>query len=612
MAQFREQRSVASGEQQQLTNDTARAAALPTRTTRVWQKLALVLVAVGVVPLFIAAYVIADNDANRLAASARAYHLAIAEVAIGEVRGLVARSLAEARALGQILARSDTPGERRESLARAQLLAAELVDGVAVYDPSGERIMVLRTSNSATGLPWTPPEALSEAARATALKSYGATEHIVAGRALLELTVAAWTEGATTPYAFLAVVVDLAPLSGLVKGLALRHFDDPRRVRLLDAQLRVVAAAPEASELGVSLRGAPATAGIAAADAAPFSRDIAYTVDYGDDDAAVIGALVPLPELGWAALVEESQAEAYAGVAATWRTAALVGLIVAVLSIVLALIVGRRMARPIEAMAQATSRVAGGDFEVRVAVRGRDEIAATGTAFNAMAKGLGDYRTRLVDETRARENLSRFLSPEVVERIVKGREALTLGGERREITVMFADVVGFTTLADEREPEVAVAILNELFTIVTEIVFQHGGVIDKFIGDCAMAIWGAPTTHADDAARAVRAAESILRWLEVGNAKWRKQIGRDIQLAIGIHTGPAVVGNIGSEKRMEYTAIGDAVNIAARLERLARPGQILMTRETMQRVGDEFVSQSIGTYDLVGRARPSEIFVLAE
>ncbi len=577
--------------------------------TRVWQKLALILFAVGVLPLLIAAYVIADNDANRLAASARAYHLAIAEVALGEVRGLVARALAEARALGQILARADTPVDRRESLARAQLLAAELVDAVAVYDPSGKRIMVLRTAGDGAGLPWTPAEALSDAARAQALKGYGAVDHVVAGRALLELTVPAWTEGAATPYAFLAVAVDLAPLSGLVKGLALRHFDDPRRVRLLDAELRVVAAA---GDLGGSLRDAPATSGIAAADTTPFVRDIAYTVDYTIDDEAVIGALVPLPELGWAALVEESQAEAYAGVAATWRTAALVGIVVAVLSIVIALVVGRRMARPIEAMAKATSRVAGGDFEVRVPVRGHDEIAATGTAFNAMAKGLGDYRLRLVDETRARENLSRFLSPEVVERIVKGREALSLGGERREVTVMFADVCGFTTLADEREPEVAVAILNELFTIITEIVFQHGGVIDKFIGDCAMAIWGAPTNHADDAARAVRAAEAILRWLEVGNVKWRKQVGRDIQLAIGIHTGPAVVGNIGSEKRMEYTAIGDAVNIAARLERLARPGQILMTRETMQRVGDEFVSQSIGTYDIVGRARPSEIFVLAE
>jgi len=584
---------------------------------RLWHKLALALVAVGLLPLLVAAFVIADGDAKRLAESARAYHLAIAEVALGEVRGLVARALAETRALGQVLARSDAPAERREALARAQLLGAELVDVVAVYDPHGKRIMVMRTggdglaAGEATSQRWVPPELLTEETRATAVaRGHSARDVVEAGAMTLELIVPAWNEAsAKAPYAFLAVAVDLAPLSSLVKGLALRHFDDPRRVRLLDAELRIIASA-DASEIGTSLRGSAALADVTGS--APFSREIAYTLDYEAAGEARIGALVPLTELGWAALVEEAQSEAYAGVAATWRTAAQVGIVVALLAFGLALLVGRRMARPVEAMADATTRVAGGDFDVRVAVRGRDEIATTAGAFNLMAESLGSYREQLVEETRVRGNLSRFLSPEVVERIVKGREALALGGERREITVMFADVVGFTALADEVQPEIAVAILNELFTIVTEIVFQHGGVIDKFIGDCAMAMWGAPEMRDDDARRAVRAAEAILRWLEVGNAKWRKQIGRDIELAIGIHTGFAVVGNIGSEKRMEYTAIGDAVNIAARLERLARPGQILMTRETISRVGDEFSSRSIGTYDIIGRARPSEIFVLAD
>ncbi len=579
--------------------------------TRLWHKLALTLLGVGILPLFVAAYVIADGDAQRLADSARAYHLAIAEVALGEVRGLVARALAETRALGLLLARSDVPAERREALARAQLLAAELVDVVAVYDPWGKRIMVMRATGDG-GVRWSPREELTAAVRAEAVaRGHGARGVLADGQMALELIVPAWSEGAEprTAYAFLAVAVDLAPLSGLVRGLALRHFDDPRRVRLVDADLRVIASA-NAAELGTSLRDSQAMSDVVGSQ--PFAREIAYTLDYETADEALVGALVPLPELGWAALVEESQSEAYAGVAATWRTAALVGVVVALLALVLALLVGRRLARPVEAMAAATKRVAEGNFEVRVAVTGRDEIATTAGAFNRMAESLGSYRERLVEETRVRDNLSRFLSPEVVERIVKDRAALTLGGERREITVMFADVVGFTALADECQPEVAVAILNELFTIITEIVFQHGGIIDKFIGDCAMAIWGTPEAHDDDARRAVRAAEATLRWLEVGNAKWRKQIGRDIELAIGIHTGPAVVGNIGSEKRMEYTAIGDAVNIAARLERLARPGQILMTRETISRVGDEFLSRSIGTYDIIGRARPSEIFVLAE
>lgn len=575
---------------------------------RVWHKLALILVAIGLLPVLLGAWLIAEGDARRIAEGARAYHLATAEVALGEARSLVARALTETRALGELIARSDEPPERREVLMRAQLVAAELVDDMAVYDARGARVMVLRTSPDRER--WTPPEGIGPAQIEAATRDGRVLLGVARsprGSMLLDLLVPAWR--GDTLHALMVVAIDLSPLSRLVADLGRRHFDAPERVRLIDSELRVIAGAyPEA--LGRSLAGTELLASVTGPR--PFERDIAYTVDYRQGDVDLIGAVVPLPELGWAAIVEEDQAEAYAAVYATWRTAAVVGAVVALLAMVIALVLGRRLARPVEAMAAATARVADGDFSVRVPVTRGDEIGATAAAFNRMARDLGGYRDRLVGETRARENLSRFLSPEVVERVVQGREALALGGERREVTVLFADVVSFTALADEREPEVAVAILNELFTIVTEIVFQHGGIIDKFIGDCAMAIWGAPEAHADDARRAVRAAEAMLRWLEVGNAKWRKQIGRDIQLAIGIHTGHAVVGNIGSDKRMDYTAIGDAVNVAARLERLARPNQILVTRETMQRVGDEFPSQSIGTYDIIGRARPSEIFVLGE
>lgn len=327
---------------------------------------------------------------------------------------------------------------------------------------------------------------------------------------------------------------------------------------------------------------------------------------------AIIGAVVPLPELGWGVIVEEYAAEAYAAVARSARTALVVGLFFAALAVLVGIWAARRFAAPVVAVSRAAERVAGGDFEARVDVPGSDEVGRMAGAFNDMARDLGDYRDRLVEETRVRGNLSRFLSPDVVESVVVGAEELRLGGERREITVMFADVVAFTELIEERSPEFVVGILNELFTIITEIVFKHGGIIDKFIGDCAMAIWGAPRKHDDDPQRAVRAAEEILRWLEVGNAKWRNELGRDVQLAIGIHTGAAVVGNIGSEKRMEYTAIGDVVNVAARLERLARPGQILVTKNTMSHVSGEFDATSLGNIDIVGRNRTSEIFLVEE
>ena len=138
------------------------------------------------------------------------------------------------------------------------------------------------------------------------------------------------------------------------------------------------------------------------------------------------------------------------------------------------------------------------------------------------------------------------------------------------VTVLFADVVAFTKLAENREPEETVALLNELFTVATEILQRRGGIVDKFIGDCVMAVWGAPHSYPDDAERAVAAAEDLRRWLDTANRRWKTKYGVQVQLGMGIHTGLAVAGNLGSEKRMEYTVIGDPVNEAARLCDLAK------------------------------------------
>ncbi|MCA9521986.1 MAG: adenylate/guanylate cyclase domain-containing protein, partial [Myxococcales bacterium] len=242
--------------------------------------------------------------------------------------------------------------------------------------------------------------------------------------------------------------------------------------------------------------------------------------------------------------------------------------------------------------------------------RGKDEVGELAQSFNQMSGDLETYKQTLIDETAIRSNLSRYLSPDLVEQIVAHKQQLALGGERREVTVLFADVVAFTPMAENLPPETIVKILNELFTYLTEIIFRHGGTVDKFLGDCVMAVFGAPNAHDDDPLRAVRAAEEMMSWLDVGNTRWESQIGAKLALGIGINTGEAVAGNIGSEKRMEYTVIGDAVNIAARLESLAQPGQIVLTKATMQRIEDEIDCVSLGERDLFGRNRPVELFAV--
>jgi class 3 adenylate cyclase len=200
----------------------------------------------------------------------------------------------------------------------------------------------------------------------------------------------------------------------------------------------------------------------------------------------------------------------------------------------------------------------------------------------------------------------------VVEAILKDPLKLRLGGERREVTVLFADVVSFTRLAEQQPPEVIVTLLNELFTFATEIVQRRGGITDKFIGDCVMAVFGTPEQHADDALRAVQAAEDLRRWLDTANRKWRRQFGLELRLAMGLSTGPAVAGNIGSEKRMEYTVIGDAVNVAARLESMAAPGQILLSEATKARLPQGYPLKGLGESTVRGRSGTTRIYEVTE
>ncbi len=184
---------------------------------------------------------------------------------------------------------------------------------------------------------------------------------------------------------------------------------------------------------------------------------------------------------------------------------------------------------------------------------------------------------RLAREEVARANYGRFLPEYVVQQLLEDPESFKLGGVNQLLTVLFADIRGFTSLSETAPPEKIVQLLNRFFTAMTDIIFAHGGTLDKYIGDGLMALFGAPTVSPDDACNAVAAAVAMQRQMEEINAELRREGLSPIQIGIGLHTGVATVGYIGSERRSEYTAIGDTVNLASRLESNAQPGQILLS-----------------------------------
>lgn len=208
---------------------------------------------------------------------------------------------------------------------------------------------------------------------------------------------------------------------------------------------------------------------------------------------------------------------------------------------------------------------------------------------------------RLQRQAQARANFERFLPRQVVEHILRTPGSIRLGGVRQIVTALFADVRSFTTLSETSTPELIVNLLNRYFSLVSEIIFKHGGTLDKYIGDGLLALFGAPYVGELDAVQAVRAAIEMQRAMLAFNQQLQAEKLPGITIGIGINTGPAIVGYIGSETRLDYTAIGDTINTAARLEGAAQPGQIVVSENTMQRLDEDFRLKPLATGKLKGK-----------
>ena len=233
-------------------------------------------------------------------------------------------------------------------------------------------------------------------------------------------------------------------------------------------------------------------------------------------------------------------------------------------------------------------------------------LAGSGVLTYLLSGGLRDLFLRV----RRRESLMRFLPREVVKGIDAGEIGLSLGGVKREVTILLADLRDFTHLAEHQDPGEVVATLNDHFTAMASVIWRHGGTIDKFIGDAVLAFFGAPVPQPDHAVRAVRAAQEMQRVLEELNMKRRERHLPGLRMGIALHTGTVLAGNVGSPERMEYTVMGDAVNVAARIEELnKRYGTDVLLSETTQRMaGNEIPVRPLGAASLRGREESVSLF----
>lgn len=268
-----------------------------------------------------------------------------------------------------------------------------------------------------------------------------------------------------------------------------------------------------------------------------------------------------------------------------------------------ALRVARRISRPVLAVRDALQGIAAGDFSVHVAEDRNDEIGQLQTFLN-----------RTASELRKRESIKdlmgKYLSKQVAERIMEADGGTSLAEARKEITVLFADVRGFTSYSEKHDPQQVTNSLNEYFEVMVEVIAGHEGVLDKYIGDGLMVVFGSPVPQADHVLRAVHTALEMQAALQSLNLKRMQRGDEPIQIGIGINTGLAISGNLGSIQRMEFTVIGDTVNTAARLESRAEKGQILIGKATYERAKELVDAESLGPSTVKGKSEPVEVCVV--
>ena len=291
-------------------------------------------------------------------------------------------------------------------------------------------------------------------------------------------------------------------------------------------------------------------------------------------------------------------------------------LIGATLLMLIGAVVGRKVRRPLERIVTATTAVAGGHLEARVGLERRDELGILGAHFDRMAAGLQERE-------RIRAMFGRYVSEEVARTVLASPEAAGLGGDLREVTILFSDLRGYSTIVEHLAPTDVIAIVNRYLDVMGTLIDEHGGCVLELLGDGILAVFGAPVRADEHAARALTCARAMQRrltelnreWEAAGAARaWQERGLATLGMRIGVHSGKVVAGNIGGASRMKYAVLGDAVNVAARLEQLNKEltTTLLFSAAVYERLPAELQAEAEarGDYLLKGRAQPVTVFTL--
>ncbi len=265
----------------------------------------------------------------------------------------------------------------------------------------------------------------------------------------------------------------------------------------------------------------------------------------------------------------------------------------------------RAVSRPIVGLRDGVRSIGSGDLEFQVPEKGAKEVRDLARSFNELGSRLSSYIER---RDFVRDTFGRYMTKEIADKLLESEDALVLGGEAREITILMSDVRGFSALSADMRPDVLIDILNVYLSRMIDTLLEFEGVVNEIIGDGILAFFGAPVEMEDHSARAVACALKMQRAIEEVNAQNKERGYPILEMGIAVVTGNVVVGNIGSDKRCKYGAVGADVNLAGRVESLALGGQVLINRSTYEKVADQVIIRDSFSVEMKGLPNPVEVY----
>lgn len=278
---------------------------------------------------------------------------------------------------------------------------------------------------------------------------------------------------------------------------------------------------------------------------------------------------------------------------------------VIVISVVAAIMISRTVTRPVHTLVKGVREINKGNYDSRVSIVQQDEMGELASAYNNMVKGLKE-------KERVKNLLGKVVSTDIAHELLNKK--VELGGEEREVAIMFSDIRNFTSLSEHRSPQEVLMLLNKYLTRMSSIIEGYGGVIDKYIGDAIMALFGAPLQSSNDTDRAFNTAIDMCVAMDELNLDLEKDGLPRIDFGVGINTAVVVAGNMGSQNRLNYTVIGDGVNLASRLEGLSKvkeyDARIIVSEASLQKTKEQFKTRSLGNVLVKGKDETIAIYAL--